>query len=475
MRSTDREIRQSRFMTDVEALMWSAERDPWLSSAMGSLFVLDDAPDFVRFRTSMERASKSLLRLRERVEEGLGVAPPRWEISPDFDIDDHVRLVQLPEPGGEQELLDLVAEVMQEPFAPNKPLWDFVAVRGSGSGGDDAVNGAIVMKLHHSVSDGIGAVRLAEMYLDLERNPPIVAGEDLPDPPADQADGRLGTALTELDYVARRQLGLARRTAAEVSLWGADPRRARVVVDQVGATVKTVVNQMVGSSPNPTVGSDLWRTRSHHRVLEVFQLPFAELQAAGKRLGASVNDVFVAGSVIGASTYHAAHDAEVNRFNVSFIMSTRNDDKAGGNSFAPIPFSVVVSPSIEAQVALVRAAIAEKRESGTSSESMELMASVANVLPSSLLTRAGRARTAKIDWATSSLRAAPFTLYVAGAEILHMYPIGPLGGTAFNLTAMTYNGRFDFGLFADPTAVDDPAVLRDHLRSAYEAIIEGGS
>lgn len=75
---SDREIRQSEHMTETEALMWAAESDPYLSSGMGSLFVLDEKPDFDRFLATMERASHTLLRLREKVDEGLGVAPPRW-------------------------------------------------------------------------------------------------------------------------------------------------------------------------------------------------------------------------------------------------------------------------------------------------------------------------------------------------------------------------------------------------------------
>jgi len=52
-----------------------------------------------------------------------------------------------------------------------------------------------------------------------------------------------------------------------------------------------------------------------------------------------------------------------------------------------------------------------------------------------------------------------------------MYPIGPLAGTAFNLTAMSYDGGIDFGLFLDPRSVTEPEALRHHLEQAYADLL----
>jgi len=48
-----------------------------------------------------------------------------------------------------------------------------------------------------------------------------------------------------------------------------------------------------------------------------------------------------------------------------------------------------------------------------------------------------------------------------------MYPIGPVAGTAFNLTAMSYQDTLHFGCFLDPRAVQHPKLLRTSLQSAY--------
>ena len=186
-------------------------------------------------------------------------------------------------------------------------------------------------------------------------------------------------------------------------------------------------------------------------------------------------DIFVTAAVMASAAFNERRGAEVERFNHSFILSTRNDHAAGGNSFAPFPVTVDarLRPAAETftEVKRLLAATREDAQRG-SGELMELAAGFASNLPSSMLSRAGRARAAKLDFATSNLRAAPFTLYVAGAEITHMYPVGPLVGTAWNLTAMSYNGQLYFGLFVDPEAVDDTGELRDDLAAAYRELLE---
>ena len=45
----EREVRADRRMSDVEAMMWNIEKDPFLSSTFGSVTILDAVPDYDRF------------------------------------------------------------------------------------------------------------------------------------------------------------------------------------------------------------------------------------------------------------------------------------------------------------------------------------------------------------------------------------------------------------------------------------------
>ncbi len=468
---SERQIHLSSYMTETEALMWAAESDPWFSSGMGSLFLLDDAPDFERFLASMLDASLTLTRLRERVEASFGLAPPRWVIDDEFDITDHVRHVQLPKPGGIDQLLELTAQVFQDPFDTSRPLWEFVAVAGPGGRKTKtSISGAIIMKLHHSVSDGIGALRLAEMYLDFERNPQVEIDSTSTIVPVNDPDTTRGVRA-DIEHVAKRQVALARKAAAEVSLWGADSERVKDVVSKTGDMAKAAAGQL--RSGGPQTGSSEWRNRSRQRHLEVFDVSLDELKAASKRLGGSVNDAFVAGSVLGAQRYHEAVGVQVPQFNLSFVVSTRSDDAAGGNAFTPVPFHVRGDyGSVEEVFVATRDAIADKLEEvqASSPDALNVMAGVASLLPGSVLSKAGRARAQSLDWATSNLRGAPIPIFTAGAQITHMYPIGPVAGTAFNLTAMSYCGNLHVGCFLDPKSVTRPGLLRSSMQQAYADI-----
>jgi hypothetical protein len=97
---------------------------------------------------------------------------------------------------------------------------------------------------------------------------------------------------------------------------------------------------------------------------------------------------------------------------------------------------------------------------------------VVNVLPTSVLVRLARQQAETVDFATSNLRGAPFDLYVAGARIAANYPIGPVAGTAWNLTTLSYAGSLDVGLNIDTGAVDDAEMLRECLVDAYDRLLE---
>jgi hypothetical protein len=74
---------------------------------------------------------------------------------------------------------------------------------------------------------------------------------------------------------------------------------------------------------------------------------------------------------------------------------------------------------------------------------------VAATLPTSLITRLARQQAQTVDFATSNVRGAPMPLYMAGAQLLENYPVGPLGGVAFNLTLLSYNHSLDMGVNID--------------------------
>ena len=61
-------------------------------------------------------------------------------------------------------------------------------------------------------------------------------------------------------------------------------------------------------------------------------------------------------------------------------------------------------------------------------------------------------------------------VYICGAQLLEIYPIGPLGGVAFNLTLMSYLGSLDMALNIDTAAVAEPELLATCLSRSFDRL-----
>lgn len=479
----EREMRFSDRMSDHEALMWNIEKDPWLNPSGASVTILEGTIDDDHFHRTLRNAVAKMPRLYERVVPGLGrLAPPAWVPDPEFDVDYHIRRLRLAEPGTERQLLDLAAQLYLEPLDRTRPLWRFVVIDGLEGG-----RSAIWAIIHHAVSDGIGQLRMAEMYQQLDpADPPpdevdldaivttAVQAHHSKQLGGDLADGFPTTVAQSLSHLVRRELGALRRVAGEVAIWPADPRRARDAIDGTLGIVTSTLGALTGSGNEVTGGSPLWKQRSRHRHLESVSVPLDELKATSKRLGVTINDVFLAGLTEGAVRYHADRGVEVDAFNTSFVLSTRQDSAVGGNSFTPVPVQVDgASMPLTERIADIHKRLAEKREAMTASGGgIGALSGVANLLPTSVVTSAARAAAAKIDFATSNLRGAPMALYVSGARVLRIVTMGPVAGTACNATAVSYENDFGIGLFIDPTAIDAPGDFRDAVDEAFADILD---
>ncbi len=481
METQEREQRFEHRMSDSEALMWNIEKDPWLNPSGAAITILDRPLDVDHFMQTMRAATAAMPRLYERVVPGIGrLATPAWVPDAEFDLDYHVRFVRLPKPGTERQLFDMAAKLYQEPFDRTRPLWRYVIIDGLKGG-----KSAIYSILHHAVADGIGQLRMAELYQQLSRDDPAPPDVDLDAVIAEavaahaprQIGGDLGGNVIEstvgsMAHIARRQMGMARRVFDEMLTWPGDPSRVASSVENVLNATKSTVGAALGSGDEVHGGSPLWANRSRHRHFEAVRVPLDDLKDASKRLGGTINDLFLAAMVEGAVRYHADRDVEVDAFNTSFVLSTRTDDAIGGNSFTPVPVQVTGAPMpLADRVTDISARLAAKREGMTGGAGLGALSGVANLLPTSVVTRAARARAARMDFATSNLRGAWFPLYVSGALVLDVLSMGPVAGTACNATAMSYNGMFSVGLFIDPVAIDAPADFRDAVADAFADLI----
>jgi WS/DGAT/MGAT family acyltransferase len=315
-------------LSDTEALMWSLERDPVLRSTFLNVTFLDRAPDVDRFRRRMARATELIPRLRQRIEGpslGRGAV---WADDPDFDLDYHVRHVAIPGVGTDRQLLDSAAISYQDAFDPSRPLWQLTIVEGLEDG-----RAAMLAKMHHTITDGVGGVRMSAMFLDIERDAPD-------DPVLDPGPTSAKTAPGLFETM--------RRTVGEIVSTARDPL----------GMAQSVSRQLVVTDQSK---SPLWQgKRSMGRRFDVLRVDLDAAKAAAKKLGGTVNDLYVTGVAGGVGAYHRELSAPVDELRMSMPISTRSDKSSGGNAFAPT--RVLVPVGLEDPVArfdLIRGRLAQ--------------------------------------------------------------------------------------------------------------------
>ena len=469
-------------MNGVESLMWELERDPRLSSAFANITIFDRPPDRQTFRARMEAATTAVPRLRERVvEQRSPLGHPLWVEDPDFDIDHHLRWVSLGGDADERELLDLVATLSRQPFDRERPLWEFVTIEGLEGG-----RAAMLQRLHHTITDGEGGIRLSVEFLDFERHPRRpYQPRPHDDAAADEALGLADHPTASVDVAGPRTVGGADASPEESSPWW-----SRVTGDPIGVIGQGAAGVLAGAATLQTRGaalsnatrstlrqasvgrrrSPLWAERSLGRWIGTSALLLEDVRSAAHVLGGSINDLFVTGAVAAAGRVHELAGHPVDTLRMSMPISTRHGQSMGGNAFSPTQMLVPTgSMRIEDRFTAVSTVLTSMK-SEPSVSLMDQAAGAASLLPSAALVSTGRHITSAVDFVCSNVRAAPFDLFIGGAHMESNHPIGPLVGTAFNLTTMSYRGWLFLGLVVDTAAIDDPDGLQAALGDAYEEL-----
>tara|TARA_R110001592_G_scaffold212769_2_gene465281 strand:- start:1531 stop:2883 length:1353 start_codon:yes stop_codon:yes gene_type:complete len=85
---------------------------------------------------------------------------PSWSETAEVDLDYHVRHIALPEPGGERELGGLVSRLHSHTLDMQRPLWECHLIEGLSDG-----RFALFIKMHHSLTDTSGFIRLLTSWL----------------------------------------------------------------------------------------------------------------------------------------------------------------------------------------------------------------------------------------------------------------------------------------------------------------------
>jgi WS/DGAT/MGAT family acyltransferase len=444
-------------MSDLDALLWDLEsHDPAMRPVITVVVLLDRQPDPAAVAARIDQMSTRVPALRDRVTRGpLRTAPPWWEPDPDFDPAHHV--VDAGVVGGTAGALQLAARLASEPFAAGRPPWQMHLAGLDGTG--EAARAALVIKLHHTYTDGLGAMLLASELFDAESRPTVTAPSTAPGGPA------LGGVWRDAAFEARRALGqvggVVPWAAAAVRDAAFDPEpRAREAL----ALVRDM--QVLGQAAR-SPGSPRLAGRSTRSSFAAIDLPLADLRAIAAGAGGTVNDVFLAGILGGLRLYHDKHGEQPAALNIGIPASTRNDDPTDlRNQFVPLVVRAPLQPvDAHERIRLLHELVVDARRR-PALDMFDRATGWLRRLPGGLSLAAGLL--GSVDLMASNVPGSPVALSLTGTTVQRMIPFGPRGGVGLNLTLLSHDQTVHIGVNSDAESLSDRDVLVDCLRRGFD-------
>jgi WS/DGAT/MGAT family acyltransferase len=452
-------------LSPLDYLLHRGEARPQTRSAFLGVEILDRPADWARLREAMDRASRVVIRMRQKVVvPSVPVTPARWVVDPDFDLDYHLRRVALPAPGTLRQLLDLAEVILASPLDLERALWEAVYVEGLDGG-----RAALLSKFSHAITDGVGGIELFGQVYDTERDAPPRPMPPVPIPRDVTSDDLARRGLSRLPvatlFAGRRLLSDAVGSAGRLVL-----RPSATVAEAV--SFADSARRVLG--PPPAAPSPLLRRRSLTARTHVLEVPLADLRAAARSAGASVNDAYLAALCGGLGRYHETLGVPVDALPLALPVSLRTaDDPAAGNRFAGVTIAAPVGePDPAERMRLIR----EQVIAGRNEPAIDVIGRLAPVL-SLLPDPALLAITDRItppDVQASNVPGYTQETFLAGARVERQYGMGPLPRVAMMAVLISRAGICTLTVRYDTLSFAVPDELEKSLQLGLDEVIELG-
>jgi diacylglycerol O-acyltransferase / wax synthase len=378
-----------------------------------------------------------------------GLANVAWSYDnpDDIDIDYHLRRSALPSPGRVRELLELTSRWHSTLLDRHRPLWEAHLVEGLNDG-----RFALYSKFHHSLIDGVSALKLMQRTLSTDPDDPeLRAIWSLPRRRSSASPSRWQT-LTQL---AGSVVGFG------PSVWTL--ARAALVEQQLTlpfAAPRTMLNVPIGGA----------------RRFAAQSWSLDRIKSIKRAAGVTVNDVILAMCAGALRHYlldeHALPDTPLVAM-VPVSLRTAEEADSGGNMVGSILCNLATDVDDPAK----RLETISESMRGNKKVFSELPRLQAFALSAFLIAPLGLAAipgfvssaSPPFNIVISNVPGPTEPMYWAGARLDGNYPLSiALDGQALNITLVNNAGNIDFGLVGCRRSVPHLQRLLGHLESSLK-------
>jgi diacylglycerol O-acyltransferase / wax synthase len=398
---------------------------------------------------------------RRLVEVPAGLDHPRWIEDDEFDLGNHLLFHRLGPDAGLDDLERFVGEVCATPLRRDVPLWETWLVEGFADG-----TVALVTKVHHALMDGSAGGDLMTSLLDLT---PEIAAQ--PEPPPRSFEAAPSVRRLLLHSVPAAFARIARVPGAIVQTVTSMAGSAKEVAAQPGA--------ILSFAPHSALNGPL----TSRRTVAFRRCSLDDLALVHRALDATINDVVLAATTMAMRGYLHARDQVLDEPLVASVpVDRRRDGEEFGNHTSNILVRLPVD--LDDPAAIVRSIHETTVVAKAAGQALDsaLFDTWLGIMPAALLTAAaalysrlglGGHHPPLFNTIVSNMPGPPMPLYLAGARLVALYPMGPLiANTGLNLTVLSHDGKVDVGIIACPDLVDDVGEVADRFVAAVAELVE---